>query len=210
MKKYIQSFIYNFAHPIKSQNYYYLRRNGLDSEVEASQRIKRLSLSEVLLLAWPLAFFVALYSIIGVKMGVSIYIPESWEGIISFQKLGQITVFKVLFSFVFFPVWMWIWLKVVTGLMSFTASMLGSDEDIEQGMKDVITGAMSPSILYILPVVGPALVNLLFWVYAGIGIYKNLRFSATKTIFILISPFVLFCLMILFIILVGVSSLSFV
>lgn len=210
MNQLVKSFIYNFIHPIKAQEFYYLKRNGLDGEIEEGKRPLCLRLSEVLLLAWVFAFFAALYSIAGVKLGVSLYIPESLEGIISLKKLGQITVFKVLMGFVFYPVGMWAWLKVVSGLMKFSASVIGSDEEIEEGMKDVISGAMAPTILNLLPVVGPGISNLLFWVYCGIGLNKNLRFPLFQTIIILISPLILFTLLMAFIIIVGLTSLSFV
>ncbi|MCK5883875.1 MAG: hypothetical protein KAG61_09315 [Bacteriovoracaceae bacterium] len=206
----LKSFLYNFLHPIKAQEFYYLKRNGLDGEISSSQKAINLRLSEVILFAWLFVFFATLYSILGVKLGISTYIPESLEGIISLKKLGQITILKVLMGFVFFPVGMWTWLKVVGGLMKFSASVIGSDEEIEQGMNDVINGAMTPAILNLLPVIGPGLSNLLFWVYCGIGLNKNLRFSLFQTIVILISPFILFALLISFIVIVAVSSLSFV
>lgn len=210
MKVIFKSFIYNLIHPFKAQKFYYLRRNGLDAQVSTQRRPVRLRISEVILISWLMAFFTALYSIGGMKLGISFYVPKSFEGIISFQKIGQITIYKILFAFVFYPIGTWIWLKIVGGLMKFTALSIGSDEDVEQGMKDVLAGAMTPSVFFLLPIVGVGITNLLFWVYCGIGLVKNLRFSVLQALVILVSPLALFILLIGFIILVGVTSLNFV
>lgn len=199
----VKTFFRYFIHPIESNRFLGLQRDGLDGEWTGSRPLE-LGWSEVILFAWFFYFFATFYDLAGLGFGSSFFFTDELKVLTAMKMTGAMLVIKTVAGAVLFPLVLYFRLLISRFFMRLMLKLLGHGPELEQGLNSLLAISISSHFLLLIPAFGNGLQQLFALLYTILGARFQLRLSWGASFLVgFASFFILFGLVIFFALTIG-------
>ena len=202
---YFQAFLHPFKFNGSLRNQREKEQNKWDAEntlrlaKEGESRpetLMGLSFVESVGVSWVFAILRALYAFFGLWLGK--YAVESMGfGGQNFDSKKMILIFQIG-QVVFFPLMAWIYVKFWTLLIIFFGILYDKEEQSSEIADEILVSSLSTNIFLAIPVLGGFLQKASSLLFIFIGLRENMKLGTLQSLFVVISPVILFFLILLF------------
>lgn len=162
---------------------------------------RKLSYPELLGISWCLHMIYALYTLVGLYLGVRSY--EYFSHSKDFThltlqafsfKFQKISLLTTLFTVVVYPFLFQFAYKFWKGIFRFYANIFDyKDEQFEEKADEILSTAFSANLFLLMPIIGNILSNIAQAFFLFRGLKKKYEFTSLQASLVLISPlFLLF------------------
>lgn len=183
MKEIVTSFVHYFIHPVKSNCYLGLVRQGLDGEWRDKKTLS-LTWGEVILLSWILYFFVVIYDFAGITLGSSFFMTDRLPELFKMKQMGSFLVIKKLAGVVFYPLIAFLGLWANRLCMSFMLKLMGYRDNVNESLESLLAVSLSSNFLLLIPAFGLGLQGLYAIILQIIGVRKQLQLSWGESVLV--------------------------
>ncbi|MCF8060444.1 MAG: hypothetical protein K9K67_14170 [Bacteriovoracaceae bacterium] len=204
MNEILNNYLHSFLHPWHTQELLRSKRN-YNSEVESSSQLELVekreskhisdevgvSFEQSLIVSWMFVIFNAIYSLIGIFMGVHLFESFSVSNtFISYSQslIGFTSIFFLILKVVFFPLFFWFYGKFWVNLIKIFSGLFEKEGDAEVIGLEIVSQAFTSHTLLVIPIVGLLLHRVINLVYLFGGLRKNLDFSVMQATLVLLCP----------------------
>jgi hypothetical protein len=192
----IKNYLEIFLHPFKTQTA--LRQQRLQKQnhvVSISQEGPiDLSLGETVSISWIFAIFRTFYTVVSIQFGIHLFNWMNTESKLktlflpNIKYSGQrVLIFVVLLEVVFFPVFVFFYIKFSTMIIRFFSNLFESDGD-EETVNQTISHSLSANALLIIPIFGEFLRLLTTIIHLFAGLRNNFGMTKLQSGVVMISP----------------------
>lgn len=194
-------------YPAGVHQFFRARRNYEVSTWPGKMELTPLTFVEAVSVAWIAAVISGIYTIIAFNLGFFdsrlVDMGEQMPAIFG-SSSSVIVVVGAVLGIVFFPIAVWIYVKVYELLIRLFVDLFKAPyinhqgvDKLDEAVKQVVNCAISAYLFLLVPVIGEIIASIAFLVLILIGLKVNLRFTTGQSLLVLISPFVLLFLLIL-------------
>jgi hypothetical protein len=194
----LKNYLEVFLHPFRTQGE--LRRLRIEQQskvvsiADVSQGPINLSITETVSISWLFALFRTFYTMVSIQFGFHLFQFLDTDSNLKTLLLpnikysGQrIVVFMVLLEFVFFPLFVYFYIKFSTIVIRFFANLFETDTD-EHTIEQTISHSLSSNILLLIPIFGNFLRLLTAIIHLFAGLRNNFGMSRLQAVVVMISP----------------------
>jgi hypothetical protein len=204
MNEILNNYLHSFLHPWQTQELLRSKRiyNGEvenSAQLELVERREEKQFSEdvgvtfeqSLIVSWLFVIFNAVYSLIGMFMGLHLFesfsVPNT---LISYSQslLGFTSIFFLVLKVVFFPLVFWLYGKFWVNIIKVFAGLFEKEGNAEKIGLDIVSQAFTTHTLLVIPIIGLLLHRVANLVYIFGGLRKNLGFSVMQATLVVLCP----------------------
>ena len=203
-------YFYGFLHPVETQ-----KRLRLIRESEFGRSPLKLvgehthlddngpytlSLTELLGTSWIFVFVKAIYGVIGIYIGISLYSDFTENASEYLEFIDQLSfntrkwaLISILVDAVFFPLYGLTYVKLWEVLIRTFARLFGKQASDDDAYEQVVAYSLVSNLFLLVPILGGIVRFFASFVYLFVGLKRNLGFSRIQAMVTLVSPLVLIC-----------------
>jgi hypothetical protein len=150
---------------------------------------------EIVCISWIFFMAAAFYKIVLFKIGIDYlgYFFENQLSLAQFALTGNIGsyIFFTLVTVTLFPLGVYIWVKVWSGVIFFFCKLYGRSELEKSQVDSVVEMGVTSHLFLLVPIIGPTISFFMSYFILGVGMASKLQFSVIQILMVLISPLLL-------------------